>query len=351
MSDYFTRLVAETPTRVWINNPTEQEIGLALDRGAVGCTTNPAYGGGLVKRSPDEVLPIVDTVLAEHVDADDRDIANLVQERLVASVAARFRPLFDETNGEWGYVSIQGSPESDDDGEIIWKEAQAGHAIGPNVAPKIPATMPGLVAMERVVEAGWPLIVTEVFSLDQLGAACELYLKVTGRTRVPSPFFLSPITGILGDHLKKLAKERDFDLPSGVAELAGVGLARRCAALVAERNYPVTLLFGGARVPEDLTGLVGAPHCATINWSTFADILSTDPPIEQTIDAPFDPETERILLQTFPDVWKGWELGRLSREEFEGFGPVQHFRSNFLAGWRSVLAIIADRRAAAVAAG
>ena len=344
MTDYFARLVTGTPTRVWVNNPTMEEIGLALGNGAVGATTNPAYGGGLLRRSPDEVIPIVDACVP--ASDDDRVVADLVQHRLVGRITDAFRPLFDASGGTAGFVSIQGSPETDMDGERIWDEAQSGHAIGPNATPKIPATLPGFVAMERVVERGWPIIVTEVFSLDQVAASCEIYLRVTARTGVRSPFFMSPITGILGDHLKKLAKAQGLDVPVRAMELAGVGLGRRCAALVAERKYPVTLLFGGARIPEDLTGLVGAAHHATINWSTFAELLAMDPSIEQTIDEPFDPDIGRTLLQTFPDVWKAWELGRLAPDEFEGFGPVQHFRDNFLAGWNGVLAMIAERRAA-----
>jgi len=300
MTDYFSRLVAETPTRVWVNNPTEEEIGLALAAGAVGSTTNPAYGGGLLRRAPGEVIPIVDACLP--ASEDDRVVADLVQQRLVARITARFGPLFEASGGTAGFVSIQGSPETDVDGEIIWEEAQTGHAIAPNATPKIPATLPGFVAMERVVEAGWPIIVTEVFSLDQVAASCEIYLRVTARTGVRSPFFMSPITGILGDHLKKLAKAGGLVVPARAMDLAGIGLSRRCAALVAERGYPVTLLFGGARIPEDLTGLVGAAHHATINWSTFVEILAMDPPIKRTIDQPFDPDVERILLETFPDV-------------------------------------------------
>lgn len=79
------------------------------------------------------------------------------------------------------------------------------------------------------------------------------------------PFFLSPITGILGDHLKKIAARDGLRVPVEGMELAGVALARRCAATVAERNWPVTLLFGGARRTDDLTGLVGDRHCATVN--------------------------------------------------------------------------------------
>ncbi len=344
MTDYFSRLVSDTPSRVWVNNPTDEEIGLALAAGAVGSTTNPAYGGGLLRRSPGEVIPVVDACLP--ASDDDRVVADLVQQRLVARITDRFRPLFEASGGTAGFVSIQGSPETDVDGEVIWEEARTGHAIAPNATPKIPATLPGFVAMERVVEQGWPIIVTEVFSLDQVKAASEIYLRVTARTGVRSPFFMSPITGILGDHLKKLAKAQGLDVPVRAMELAGVGLSRRCAGLVAEQGYPVTLLFGGARIPEDLTGLVGAAHHATINWSTFAEIRAMDPPIEHTIDQPFDPDIERLLLETFPDVWKAWELGRLAPEEFEGFGPVQHFRDNFLAGWNGVLAMIAERRAA-----
>ena len=350
MTDYFRRLTAATPSRAWVNNPTIEEIGLALAHGATGSTTNPAYGGSLLRRAPGEVVPIVDAVLAEHSDADDEAIAVLVQQRLAGRIAGRFRPLFDATGGTAGFVSIQGSPDSDMDADRIWDEAQANHAVGPNVANKLPATLPGFVAMERCVALGWPIVVTEVFSLDQVEAACERYVRVTNRTGVRSPFFMSPITGIFGDHLKKLAKAQGLDVADRAMELAGIGLGRRAAALVAERNYPVTLLFGGARTPEDLTGLVGDRHCATINWSTFAEILALDPPIRRTIDAPLDRDAERTLLDAFPDVRRSWELGRLAPQEFEDFGPVQHFRDAFVTGWNAVLSTIAARRTTQIAA-
>lgn len=339
---YFQRLTRETPTRVWVNNPTSEEVDLALAQGAVGSTTNPAFGGGLLRRAPDEILPILDECLA--VSNDDRVVADLIQQRLVGRIASQFLPVHLATDGRLGFVSIQGSPETDMDAERIWEEAQVGHALGLNVAPKIPATIPGFAAMERVVAARWPVIVTEVFSVDQVIMACEVYLRTTRSTGVRSPFFMSPITGILGDHLKKLANRDGLQVSGSMIELAGVGLARQCAAVVAERDYPVTLLFGGSRTEYDLTGLVGAPHHATINWSTFAELLASNPPIDRTIDRPLDPDVEQTLLSTFPDVWKGWQAGRLSAEEFEGFGPVQHFRDAFLAGWHSVLEMVADRR-------
>ena len=343
---YFEQMRAETPTRAWVNNPTLEEIDLALAQGAVGCTTNPSYGGGLLKRAPELVRPVIAEVV--RATPDDAAAAWAVQERLVARVVERFRPLYESSKGRHGYVSIQGSPDTDADAGAILEEAHAGHALGPNAAPKIPATEPGLRAFEAIVEIGYPVIVTEVFSLAQLVATCERYLDVTARTGVRPPFFVSPITGIFGDHLKAVAARDGIDVPAAELELVGVALSRACYRLAEERGYPVTLLCGGARTPFDLTGLVGAALHCTINWSTFAEVLADAAPFALGYDTPIEPAVLARLSRAFPAVERALRLDGLSLDEFEGFGPVQHFRNSFLGGWHAVLdAIAAERRAPA----
>lgn len=81
-TDYFTRLDSETLTRAWVNNPTIDEIGLAIAQGAVGSTTNPAYGGGLLKRAPELVRPLVAEAVVETTDNERAEA--LVQLKLVA---------------------------------------------------------------------------------------------------------------------------------------------------------------------------------------------------------------------------------------------------------------------------
>jgi transaldolase len=340
---YFAHLTAETPTRVWVNNPTVKEIGLALEQGAVGSTTNPAYGGTLLKRAPDEILPII----ADCVRATDDDLraADLVQQRLVARIAERFRPLHDASGGRLGFVSIQGAPEADTDADHIEQEARDGHAIGPNVAPKMPATAPGLAAFERLVADGYPMIVTEVFSLAQFADTAERYLRVTERTGVRPPFFMSPITGIFGDHLKAVAARDGLDIPAADMELAGVALSRACYRLAEERDYPVTLLCGGARIPLDLTGLVGGDLHATINWNTFAEVMASPEPFAEGLEQPIDAVALARLEATFEDYRRAMVLDGLTLEDFESFGPVQHFRDNFIAGWTKVHEAIAKERA------
>ena len=339
---YFEQLLAETPTRVWVNNPTIEELSLALSQGARGCTTNPGYGGNLLRRSPGDILPIIERCVRE--TTDDVLAADLVQQRLVAPIAERFRPLFEASGGTAGFVSIQGAPEMDTDADHIEQEARDGHALAPNVSPKLPATAAGLAAFERLVADGFPTIVTEVFSVAQFVETNERFLAVTGRTGVVPPFFISPITGIFGDHLKTVAKHEGLDALASDMEQAGVALTRDCYRISQERGYPVTILAGGARIPLDLTGLVGGALHATINWRTFADVLASPAPFARGIEAPLDSAAIARLGATFEDVRRAFAPDGLSLEEYEDFGPVQHFRNVFISGWTAVHDAIVEER-------
>lgn len=345
---YLARARTAGHFRFWVNNPTMDEARLAIEHGVMGCTTNPAYGGGLLKRAPAEVDPIVRACLA--VSQEDAVVADVVQQRLVARIAEEFLPLYQRSGGREGFVSLQGAPDRDTDADVILEEARTARSIAPNVTPKIPATGPGFEAMEAIVGEGSGVIVTEVFSVAQLIETCERWLRVAGRAGQRPPFFISPITGIFGDHLKKIAAREGREVPNASMELMGVILSRRCHQVVRDRGYPPTLLFGGARTPLDFTGLVGDGQAATINWGTAAELLAADPPVEETICEPVDPDVLRTLVHAFPDVRRALDPDGLAVEEFEGFGPVQHFRDAFIAGWDGVLGMIRERRAEAVAA-
>jgi transaldolase len=343
---YFDLIAARTPTRLWINNPTGAEIECALAQGARGCTTNPSYAANLLRREPDFAQAVIASVLASAADADDAIIADRVQDRMGGRVAARFMQVFEATEGTAGFVSIQGSPLEDDEYSKIVERGLAARAVAPNVAVKVPATGPGLAALEVLVAKDSPCIVTEVFSVAQLISAAETYLRASGRTGRRPPFFISPITGIFGDHLRKLAKRDGTPVDPDVIRLAGVVLGRRCYAVAVERGYPVTLLFGGARSVDDFTGLVGGATAATINYSTVEEILALNPPVEPSIEMPFHPGVVEQLTVAFPDFRRGLEESGLEPEEFEGFGPVQHFRDTFVAAWVSLLEAIREARSA-----
>jgi len=340
---YFERVRAETGGRFWVNNPTLEEMDLALAHGAMGCTTNPGYGGNLVKRAPGEVLPIVRECLTE--SNDDEVVAELVQQRLVGRICERFGSLYEETGGREGFVSIQGAPEKDTVAANIIEATEVAWGIAPNATPKIPATVPGYEAFEYALRKGSQTIVTEVFSVAQVIETCERYLRVTTETGVRPPFFMSPITGILGDHLRQVAASDGLDVPGEAMEMAGVIVSRACFDVVRERDYPVTLLYGGARIELDFSGLIGGGMAATINWSTAAELIDHDQPARVTATDPADPDIAKVLTEAFPEMRQALDPAGLALEDFEEFGPVLHFRDAFIDGWNGVRAMIRDVRA------
>ncbi len=339
---YFARVAAASPTRFWVNNPTPDEVELAIAHGAFGCTTNPTYTANLLRRDRGRTLAVIDEALA--ATADDAAAASAVQEQLVARVASAFLPTYEASGGRQGFVSLQGAPDSDTDGQHILAEGRAARLIAPNVTPKLPATRPGFEAMAELVADGSQVIVTEVFSLSQVVTACEVYERATARGGTRPAFFMSPITGILGDHLRAVAAREGLVVDPAALEWAGVILARRCHALVEARGYPVTLLAGGARTMLDFAGLVGGRMHATINWSTAAELVALDPPIRPTVFEEPPAEYLRALHDAFPEFRAALALDGLGADDFEGFGPVQFFHDAFLTGWRQVLATMRAER-------
>lgn len=338
---YFLRVHAETPTRLWINNPTAEEVGAAMDQGAVACTTNPAFVASLLKRQPDEALPAIDAALAH--STDDELVARHVQRQLAALICERFVGRYESSGGREGLVTIQGAPEADTQAEHIITDARVTRAVAPNATPKIPATLPGLEAMEILVAEGHPLVMTEVFSLAQLAEVAVRYERVASATGQRPVMYVAAITGIFGDRLAVVAQEDGRQLDAQVRAWAGVAFARRAHAEVVAGRYPFTLLFGGARATVDFTGLVGGADHNTINYSTVAEILDLDPPLVTTIDDPV-PGHVMASLMDFDEFRVGMQSDGLTVDEFERFGPVQHFRDNFIAGWTVLRTAIAEAR-------
>jgi transaldolase len=331
---YFEWLVRATPSRAWINNPTQDEVGLAIAQGAVACTTNPAYGGNLLKRAPAEIEPDITQVAAAGLRGDEA-VAH-VQQRLVSRILSRFRAHFEATGGREGWVSFQGAPELDVDAGHIIEAARMARGLGPNCIPKIPATGPGLEAMDALVREGEPVLMTEVFSLAQVRETCQRYLRAAEAGGTRPAFIMAPITGILGDHLRKVAHDEGLSIEPEAVTWAGVIWARAAKRFVDEQGYPVQLLYGGARTIADLTELVGGPHASTMNWATFAEVLEADPERRETVGDPPPAEIVRQLSETFEDFRRALDVDGLDLDDFEGFGPVQHFRDAFIAGWTAV---------------
>jgi transaldolase len=90
-----------------------------------------------------------------------------------------FRSVWDEGGGKDGYVSMEVDPNLAYDTSATIEEAARFHdwVERPNLYVKIPATEPGLPAIEEMIARGRNINVTLIFSLERHKEVAEAYIR------------------------------------------------------------------------------------------------------------------------------------------------------------------------------
>ena len=349
---YFHRVTKQSPTMFWINNPTRTQADLALEHGALGCTNNPSYTEKmLVNAEEGEYAHQVLADVLQDVN-DDRQAAIEFQARMVKPVADKFMPLYEQSGGMHGWVSIQGDPLADDNAQDIIDQAVDNRKVSPNICCKIPLTEPGLEAIEQLIPQNVPINSTEIFGASQMVALGETYEKVARESGQYPMIYMSHIAGIYDDYLGNYVKGNDVQISPDVLHQAGLAVARKVYRIMTERAYKCTFIGGGARGLHHFTEMVGGRVVVTINWVGTADkLIAQNPPVMYRLFNPVPDKVIDELMEKLPDFKRGYLEDGLSVEEFEDFGPVQLFKSAFTKSWRSVLDTIKEQRLSLVGLG
>lgn len=344
INGYFRRLTEQTQTRLWVNNVTRAEAILGLDAGAVGCTQNPSYTWKIL--SSDDDKQFAEQLLDEIVGVcdDDNAVEAMLQARLVKGIAEKFLPLYQESHGKYGYVSIQSDP-TQENCDFILAEAFENRKLSPNIMIKVPAVEEGLKAMERLVAAMAPINATEVMAVSQALDVCEMYERATRGITNPAPLYISHIAGIYDEYLAKYVRENKVNISHDVLWQAGLAVARKAYRMIRERGYNVGFIAGGARALHHFTEMVGGDVAVTINWTGTADkLIELDPPVVSRLFNPVSDFVIDELIAKLPDFRKGYLKDGLEPKEYETFGPVVHFRNLFVDSWQKALKAIASAR-------
>lgn len=342
---YFMRVVHQTPTEFWINNPTREQTDLAILNGASGCTNNPSYTQKMVDHPTEGAFAvnILDKVIQE-VEAD-ADAITEFQRRLVKPIAEKFLPMYQKSSGQKGFVSIQGDPIHEEDPDVIIREALENRKLSPNICCKIPSTQSGLKAMQYLVGKDVPLNATEIFGIHQAVVVCETYQQANRKYGRAPILYISHIAGIYDDYLQDVVRKEDIDISPDVLWQAGLVIARKLYQIMEERYYPGIFVAGGARGLHHFTEMVGGKVCCTINWEGTADqLIKQNPPVVYRLFNPVPQKVIDELIEKLPDFKRGYLEDGLEIDEFENFGPVRLFRSSFIKSWHRVLDLISDHR-------
>jgi transaldolase / glucose-6-phosphate isomerase len=191
---------------IWTDNISRDLIEsgelkqLVEEGGVMGVTSNPSIFQKAIGGTTD-----YDDMIRVHLDADAHDIYEKLAIRDIQDAADILRPVFDQTDGLDGYISLEVSPllANETDGTLA-EARKLFAAVGrPNVMIKIPGTDAGVPAIEDAIADGININVTLLFSVENYEAVALAYIKglerrleagedVTGVASVAS-FFLSRI--------------------------------------------------------------------------------------------------------------------------------------------------------------
>jgi transaldolase len=147
----------------------------------------------------------------------------------VATACDVLRPVWEQSGGRDGYVSIEVDPNLADNTAAQYAEAARLHeAIArPNAYVKIPATRAGLAAIEDSLAAGRSINVTLIFSIDRYVEVARAYLKGLARLRAAggdiatvrsvASFFVSRIDTETDSRLEELGAPPELKGKLGIA--------------------------------------------------------------------------------------------------------------------------------------
>jgi len=210
----------------------------------VGVTSNPTIfqkaiaGGNRYDEQLKEVL--------ESGEDDPKEIFLQLSSRDIAAACDLLRKVWDEGKGLDGYVSWEVDPTLAYDRDATIAEARRLHEWidRPNLYVKIPATEPGLAAIEEMISEGRNINVTLIFSLDRHKAVMEAYISGLERL-VENGGDPSTVHSVASFFVSRVDTETDkrLDGVGGHDELKGkLGIAN---AKLAYQNYLET--FSGSR--------------------------------------------------------------------------------------------------------
>ncbi len=180
MNERLQRL-SEAGQSVWIDYLSRDsikggELEGMIESGVVGVTSNPTIFQKAIADSElyDEQL----RELSED-ESDPKELFLGLASQDIRDACDLMMPVFERTNRLDGYVSLEVSPDIAYDTAATYEEAKRLHAMvdRPNLMVKIPATEPGLAAIEDMIAAGKSINVTLIFSLSRYKAVANAYVR------------------------------------------------------------------------------------------------------------------------------------------------------------------------------
>jgi transaldolase len=341
-------MTQSTPTCLWNDSASVQDLTYSIEHGAVGATCNPVIVVGVLKNEIGAWKGRIQSLIRELPTATEDEIAWQVVREISIKAAALLKPVFDEQHGKNGRLSIQTDPRLFRDTEAIVKQAIEFNQLAPNMIVKIPVTKAGIPAIEEATYLGISINATLCFTLPQCVAVAEAVERGLKRrerdgkdTATMGPV-CTIMVGRLDDWLKVLLEKNNVAIDPGYLEWAGVAVFKKTYELFRARGYRLRLLSAAFRNHMHWSEFIGGDVVISPPHSWQVRFNASDIEVRARIDEPVQAVVVETLLRQFPDFRRAYAEGGLTLEQFDTFGPTVRTLRQFITACHDLDGLVRD---------
>ena len=337
-----------TPTCLWNDSASIQELSYSMEHGAVGATCNPVIVLAVLKKEMDFWKDRIHSLIAEHKSATEDQIAWKLVREISVRAAALLEPVCKDQQGRNGRLSIQTDPRLYRNTEAIVAQAEEFSRLAPNLIVKIPVTRAGIPAIEEATYRGISINATVCFSLPQCIAVAEAVERGLKRREKQGKEIasISPVctimVGRLDDWLKVVTEKENLALDPGYLEWAGVAVFKKTYTIFRERGYRIRLLSAAFRNHMHWSELIGGEIVVSPPYPWQVRFNASDIEVRPRIANPVDPKIINELLKRFGDFRRAYDETGLTIADFDSFPPTRRTLRQFIAACRDLDALVGD---------
>ena len=337
-----------TPTCLWNDSASIQELTYSIEHGAVGATCNPVIVLGVLKKEMSFWKHRIRSLIEERSTATEDQIGWQLVREVSVKAAGLLRPVFEAHQGKNGRLSIQTDPRLFRDTKAIVEQAEEFNRLAPNMIVKIPVTSAGIPAIEEATYRGISINATVSFTLPQCIAVAEAVERGLKRREREGKNIttMGPVctimVGRLDDWLKVLVEKESIAIDPGYLEWAGVAVFKKAYQIFRERGYRIRLLSAAFRNHMHWSELIGGDIVISPPYSWQVRFNASDIEVRPRIDNPVDRRMVEELSKKFSDFRRAYTEGGISVEEFDSFAPSRRTLRQFIAACAELDALVRD---------
>lgn len=246
---------------------TSGELGRMVEAdGISGVTSNPTIFEKAIAGSQDYDNQL-QAILTDNPRTEPRTLYELLAIEDIRMAADVLRPVYIQTAGADGFVSLEASPHLAHDTEgTLYEVRRLWKAVArPNVMIKVPGTPEGIPAVEALIAEGININITLMFSLSHYEAVAQAYLKGLRRCATPqtvasvASFFVSRVDTVVDRALEEIGTRQALELRGKIA-IANTKLVYRRFREIFYGDAFSTLRRKGARVQRPLWASTGTKN-------------------------------------------------------------------------------------------